>query len=64
MPTPGDYRVLIVDDDFRVGELHASMVNEIPGFTALEPCRIRARCPRWWPRSSRTWCCWICTCRT
>lgn len=37
MTTHGDYRVLIVDDDFRVGELHASMVNELAGFTALEP---------------------------
>ena len=33
----GNYRVLIVDDDFRVGELHAEMVNDIPGFQALEP---------------------------
>lgn len=33
----GDYRVLIVDDDFRVGQLHADMVNEIPGFQALDP---------------------------
>ena len=33
----GNYRVLIVDDDFRVGELHAEMVNAIPGFHALEP---------------------------
>lgn len=32
----GNYRVLIVDDDFRVGELHAEMVNAIPGFQALE----------------------------
>lgn len=33
----GNYRVLIVDDDFRVGELHAEMVNAIPGVQALEP---------------------------
>ncbi|WP_313814193.1 response regulator [Glutamicibacter sp.] len=35
--TTGNYRVLIVDDDFRVGALHADMVNDIPGFEALEP---------------------------
>lgn len=35
--TTGNYRVLIVDDDFRVGALHADMVNEIPGFEALQP---------------------------
>lgn len=33
----GHYRVLIVDDDFRVGALHAEMVNALPGFQALEP---------------------------
>lgn len=46
MPTPGDYRVLIVDDDFRVGELHASMVNEMPGFTALEPVQDSRTVPK------------------
>lgn len=35
--TTGNYRVLIVDDDFRVGALHADMVNALPGFQALEP---------------------------
>ncbi|ALQ31976.1 MULTISPECIES: response regulator [Micrococcaceae] len=35
--TTGNYRVLIVDDDFRVGALHAEMVNALPGFQALEP---------------------------
>lgn len=35
--TTGSYRVLIVDDDFRVGALHAEMVNALPGFRALEP---------------------------
>ncbi|GAA1408624.1 transcriptional regulatory protein [Glutamicibacter uratoxydans] len=35
--TAGNYRVLIVDDDFRVGALHAEMVNAIAGFEALEP---------------------------
>lgn len=35
--TSGNYRVLIVDDDFRVGALHAEMVDAIPGFQALEP---------------------------
>lgn len=33
----GNHRVLIVDDDFRVGALHAEMVDAIPGFQALEP---------------------------
>ena len=46
MPTPGDYRVLIVDDDFKVGELHASMVNEMPGFTALEPVQDSRTVPK------------------
>lgn len=32
-------RVLILDDDFRVGELHRGIVDEQPGFTALEPVR-------------------------
>lgn len=46
MNTHGDYRVLIVDDDFRVGELHASMVNELPGFTALEPVQDPRTVPK------------------
>ncbi|WP_418908244.1 response regulator [Glutamicibacter endophyticus] len=37
MPSNGNYRVLIVDDDFRVAQLHASMVDAVPGFEALEP---------------------------
>lgn len=32
-----DLRVLIVDDDFHVGRLHAGYVDAIPGFTALPP---------------------------
>jgi two-component system, CitB family, response regulator len=32
-----DLRVLIVDDDFHVGRLHAGYVDAVPGFTALPP---------------------------
>lgn len=32
-------RVLILDDDFRVGQLHRGIIDEQPGFTALEPVR-------------------------
>ena len=32
-----NYKVMIVDDDFRVAQLHAAMVNAVPGFQALEP---------------------------
>lgn len=32
-------RVLVVDDDFRVGALHREIVDQRPGFTALEPVR-------------------------
>lgn len=32
-----DIRVLIVDDDFYVAQLHQSYVNAVPGFTALPP---------------------------
>ncbi|MCW4465879.1 response regulator [Glutamicibacter sp. MNS18] len=46
MNTHGDYRVMIVDDDFRVGELHASMVEELPGFTALEPVQDPRTVPK------------------
>lgn len=46
MNAHGDYRVMIVDDDFRVGELHASMVNEIPGFSALEPVQDSRTVPK------------------
>lgn len=43
---PGDYRVLIVDDDFRVGELHASMVDALPGFSALPPAQDPRTVPK------------------
>jgi response regulator of citrate/malate metabolism len=33
------HTVLVVDDDFRVAELHASLVNSTPGFTALPAAR-------------------------
>ncbi|HRO28951.1 response regulator [Citricoccus sp.] len=33
----GDFRVLVVDDDFRVASLHAGYVDAVPGFTALPP---------------------------
>ncbi|WP_427017907.1 response regulator [Pseudarthrobacter sp. P1] len=32
-----DLTVLIVDDDFHVGRLHASYVDQVPGFRALAP---------------------------
>lgn len=32
-------RVLILDDDFRVGQLHQAIVDEQPGFAALDPVR-------------------------
>lgn len=32
-------RVLVVDDDFRVGALHQGIVDQRPGFTALDPVR-------------------------
>ncbi|MDR6866446.1 two-component system CitB family response regulator [Microbacterium resistens] len=32
-------RVLVLDDDFRVGRLHQEIVADRPGFTALEPVR-------------------------
>ncbi|KLU10392.1 response regulator [Kocuria sp. SM24M-10] len=32
-----DLVVLVVDDDFHVGRLHAGYVNAVPGFTALPP---------------------------
>lgn len=32
-----DLRVLIVDDDFHVAQLHVEYVNSVPGFRALSP---------------------------
>lgn len=32
-------RVLILDDDFRVGQLHRDIIDEQPGFIALDPVR-------------------------
>lgn len=32
-----ELRVLIVDDDFHVAQLHAGYVGSVPGFTALRP---------------------------
>ena len=29
----GDLTVLVVDDDFRVANMHAEVVNTLPGFT-------------------------------
>ncbi|WP_347038879.1 response regulator [Glutamicibacter halophytocola] len=42
----GNYQVMIVDDDFRVGALHADMVNSIPGFQALEPVQDPRMVPK------------------
>lgn len=33
----GDFRVLVVDDDFRVASMHAGYVDAVPGFMALPP---------------------------
>lgn len=41
-----DLRVLVVDDDFRVAALHASYVDEVPGFTALPPVHDARIVPR------------------
>lgn len=35
-------RVLIIDDDFRVAGLHREIVDERPGFVALQPVRAAA----------------------
>lgn len=35
-------RVLILDDDFRVGQLHRDIVDEHPGFSCAEPVRTIA----------------------
>lgn len=35
-------RTLVLDDDFRVGRLHQTIVDERPGFVALEPVRTIA----------------------
>lgn len=35
-------RTLVLDDDFRVGRLHQTIVDERPGFVALEPVRTLA----------------------
>ncbi|MBT2476629.1 response regulator [Microbacterium sp. ISL-103] len=35
-------RVLVLDDDFRVGQLHRAIVDDQPGFAALEPVRSLA----------------------
>lgn len=35
-------RVLVLDDDFRVGQLHGAIVDDQPGFAALEPVRSLA----------------------
>jgi response regulator of citrate/malate metabolism len=37
-----EYRVLVVDDDFRVAELHARFVAAVPGFTVAGTARTAA----------------------
>lgn len=39
----GDIRVLIVEDDFHVGRLHAGIVDTVPGFSALPPAPTAAQ---------------------
>ncbi|MGL3804515.1 response regulator [Paeniglutamicibacter sp. R2-26] len=46
MNQSNDLRVLVVDDDFRVAALHASYVDEVPGFTALPPVHDARMVPR------------------
>ena len=41
-----DIRVLVVDDDFRVGELHASYVAQAPGFEVVGTARSIAEALR------------------
>lgn len=41
-----DYKVLVVDDDFRVAALHAGYVDEVPGFRALAPVHDARMVPR------------------
>ncbi|WP_287930524.1 response regulator [Arthrobacter sp.] len=38
-----DLRVLIVEDDFHVGRLHAGFVDAVPGFRALTPAPTAAQ---------------------
>lgn len=46
MKQNSDLRVLVIDDDFRVAALHASYVEEVPGFTALPPVHDARVVPR------------------
>lgn len=41
-----DYKVLVVDDDFRVASLHAGYVDDVPGFSALAPVHDARMVPR------------------
>ncbi len=41
-----DYKVLVVDDDFRVAALHAGYVDDVPGFSALAPVHDARMVPR------------------
>lgn len=41
-----EYKVLVIDDDFRVAALHAGYVEEVPGFTALVPVHDARMAPR------------------
>lgn len=38
-----DFSVLIVEDDFHVGRLHAGFVDAVPGFSALPPAPTAAQ---------------------
>lgn len=46
MTETSDYKVLVVDDDFRVAALHAGYVDEVPGFRALAPVHDARMVPR------------------
>ena len=58
-------RVVVVDDDFRVAQLHAQFVAAVPGFeVAGGGARRRAEPGAWSRRCAPTWCCSTCTCPT
>ena len=58
-------RVLVVDDDFRVAQLHASYVDRDRGLRGGRASRTppRRRCG-WPPTRGPTWCCSTSTCPT
>ena len=45
--------VLVVDDDFRVANMHAGIVNALPGFTVTTTANNTRRGPQGRPRRPR-----------